>query len=141
MPMERSRYPQNWKAISLAVKQVAKWTCQHCHRPCRMPGEPLLSFIERVQGLSHADLDWVNQTAATTITSHPQRFTLTTAHLDQDPSNNKPSNLAALCSVCHLAYDRPFRQFNHQRKQERKGQLNLFAQQQDMKFLAGTHHD
>lgn len=127
MPMDRSRYPENWNKLALSIKQAANWTCQRCNRPCRMPGEELCEFFERVKGYRHFDLDWVNGTAISTICDHPQRFTLTTAHLDQDPNNNDPSNLAALCSVCHLAHDRPFRQMNRQRKLERKGQLNLFA--------------
>ena len=31
---------------------------------------------------------------------------LATAHLDHDPGNNAPRNLAALCQRCHLAHDR-----------------------------------
>jgi hypothetical protein len=29
---------------------------------------------------------------------YPQRFCLTVAHLDQDPGNNDPANLRALCA-------------------------------------------
>lgn len=126
MPIERNRYPENWPEISLSVKQEANWTCQHCQRPCRKSGETWWEFIERIQGTSHVDLDWINQTAVSTICNYPQRFTLTTAHLDQNPGNNHRENLAALCSVCHLAHDRPFRLANRQRKLERRGQLNLF---------------
>lgn len=50
---------------------------------------------------------------------------LTVAHLDQNPRNNHPSNLKALCSVCHLNHDRPFRKANRKRKLERLGQLAL----------------
>jgi hypothetical protein len=50
---------------------------------------------------------------------------VTVAHLDQDPSNNDPDNLKALCSVCHLEHDRPFRVHNMMRKRERSGQLHL----------------
>ena len=35
------------------------------------------------------------------------RVVLASAHLDHDPSNNDPGNLAALCQRCHLAHDRP----------------------------------
>lgn len=34
------------------------------------------------------------------------RVILATAHLDHDPGNNGPRNLAALCQRCHLAHDR-----------------------------------
>lgn len=35
------------------------------------------------------------------------RVVLASAHLDHDPGNNHPRNLAALCQRCHLAHDRP----------------------------------
>jgi hypothetical protein len=33
------------------------------------------------------------------------RVVLACAHLDHDPTNNRPRNLAALCQRCHLAHD------------------------------------
>ena len=33
---------------------------------------------------------------------------LQVAHLDQNPSNNKESNLLSMCPKCHLNYDRKF---------------------------------
>lgn len=40
------------------------------------------------------------------------RVTLSTAHLDHDPANNRAKNLKALCQICHLQHDRP----EHQRR-------------------------
>jgi hypothetical protein len=37
---------------------------------------------------------------------HQTYVVLAAAHLDQDPTNNSPRNLAALCQRCHLAHDR-----------------------------------
>jgi hypothetical protein len=37
MPIKRELYPNNWEEISLSVKIKAKWTCQHCGKPCRQP--------------------------------------------------------------------------------------------------------
>jgi 5-methylcytosine-specific restriction endonuclease McrA len=34
---------------------------------------------------------------------------LAVAHLDQQPENNHPSNLRALCEKCHLKHDAPYR--------------------------------
>ena len=34
------------------------------------------------------------------------RVFLAAAHLDHDPSNNRPCNLKALCQRCHLLLDR-----------------------------------
>ena len=35
------------------------------------------------------------------------RVVLSTCHLDHDPQNNTPGNLAALCQRCHLLHDVP----------------------------------
>lgn len=35
-----------------------------------------------------------------------RKVVLTTAHLDHDPRNDAETNLLALCSRCHLYYDR-----------------------------------
>lgn len=119
MPMDRSRYPENWDEIALNVKQAANWTCQECGRLCRQPGETLLDFVFRYFDGNLRDNDW------SVIADHPQRYTLTTAHLDQDPGNNDDTNLRALCSVCHLRHDRPFQEANRLAKRERHGQLPL----------------
>jgi hypothetical protein len=34
------------------------------------------------------------------------RVVLASAHLDHDPGNNRPRNLAALCQRCHMLHDR-----------------------------------
>lgn len=34
------------------------------------------------------------------------KIVLTIAHLDHNPANNHPTNLKALCQLCHLRYDR-----------------------------------
>lgn len=114
MPMDKSRYPDNWEAIALAVKNAAEWYCQQCGRPCRQPGEEWGYFACEASAMGWADdLD------------HPQRFTLTVAHLNQDPSDNDPANLRALCAPCHLRHDAPYRKANGQAKRERAGQLSL----------------
>jgi len=116
MPMDLSRYPSNWADIALSVKRAAGWCCEDCGRPCRRPGQRWLDFAQEIwESGWQDDLD------------SPSRFVLTTAHLDQDPGNNDRNNLRALCSVCHLNYDRQFQVFNHMAKLERNtGQLNLF---------------
>jgi 5-methylcytosine-specific restriction endonuclease McrA len=123
MPMERSRYPDNWEAIALQVKESANWVCQNCGRQCRKPGESLYEFIDRIVGGNWRD----NCELCSQIGDHSQRWTLTVAHLDQNPSNNAPSNLKALCSGCHLKHDAPFRKANAYAKRERKGQLTILA--------------
>jgi hypothetical protein len=36
------------------------------------------------------------------------RVVLAAAHLDNNPSNNRLSNLKGLCQRCHMLHDRPF---------------------------------
>ncbi|MGL5806017.1 MAG: HNH endonuclease [Xenococcaceae cyanobacterium] len=39
MPIDSSRYPDNWSEISRSVKEKAKWKCHRCGRQCLKPEE------------------------------------------------------------------------------------------------------
>ena len=136
MPMDRSRYPANWKEIALAVKTAANWTCQECGKPCRRPDESTEELSNRLMELDDtigsswlADLlvDHIDRsTGYWGMTPMPQRFTLTVAHLDHQPENCDRANLKALCSVCHLRYDATHHAASRRRnKEERSGQLTI----------------
>ena len=77
MPMDKARYPADWKAIARQVKEKAGWRCQSCGKQCRKPGEPL----------------------------DTHQRTLTVHHIDHCPENCSPDNLIALCAPCHLRAD------------------------------------
>jgi len=77
MPIDRSKYPANWDAIALAVKESAGWICQPCGKRCYWPGERI----------------------------DDKRYVLTVAHINHDEMDCRPENLVATCSVCHLQYD------------------------------------
>lgn len=119
MPMIRARYPATWDAIALAVKQDAKWCCEHCGKPCRQPKESVQQLAERLANSAWHSQLWDGEVLK------PKRFVLTVAHLDQDPSNCDRANLQALCAVCHLKYDRRFRAKQQQLKAEWHGQLRI----------------
>lgn len=130
MPMDRSLYPPDWEEIALAKKNAANWTCEHCGRPCREPGVDWMDFVMDLLnggGPTGWYADTYEEAADGSYIEKPQRFTLTVAHLDQNPQNNAPENLKALCAPCHLNHDRPFRLHNSYRKKERRGQLNLLT--------------
>lgn len=101
MPMDRSRYPPNWPEISRRIRARAGNRCEWCGAENHQP--------------------------------HPvtgSRVVLTVAHLDDDPSNNADSNLAALCQRCHLTYDAPIhaahaRVTKRRKRDARRGQLPL----------------
>lgn len=77
MPMDRKRYPENWKELALSVKEAAGWRCMACGKQCRRPGEPFKTH----------------------------RNTLTVHHVDHIPENCSRENLIALCAPCHLKAD------------------------------------
>jgi hypothetical protein len=112
MPMQLDRYPPNWSAIAYEVKDRAGWKCEECRKECRKTGESWTDFFDRICRSLAQNQKWGH-------------YTLTVAHLDQNPSNNDPSNLRALCTVCHLKHDRPYRIMNRYAKRERRGQLTL----------------
>ena len=120
MPMQRDLYPPDWEAIALAKRNSTDWKCEHCGKECRRPGESPLEFMERIATNRLSECPVVRE-----YTEYPRRFTLTVGHLDQNPQNNAPENLAALCAPCHLRHDHPHRLANRRRKQERQGQLSL----------------
>jgi hypothetical protein len=72
----RARYPAEWPIISLWVRVCACWRCEWCNA---------------ANGKLHP------------VTG--SRVVLTVAHLDHQPENVAPSNLAALCQRCHNRYD------------------------------------
>lgn len=76
----RKLYGPNWKQISHNIRfGRARGRCEHCG---------VLHGQRRLFGRKHSVV------------------ILTTAHLDQDPTNNSAINLKALCQECHLEYDR-----------------------------------
>lgn len=77
MPMEKDRYPKDWKKIAFSIKEKAGWICQKCGKQCRKPGEPF----------------------------DTHKRTLTVAHLNHIPEDMRLENLKALCAPCHLRYD------------------------------------
>jgi len=79
---QRSRYPKDWKAISLAVRERAGWRCE---------GSPAYPDCRARNGQPHP------VTGSVVI--------LTVAHLDHMPENSADDNLRAICQRCHLTYD------------------------------------
>jgi hypothetical protein len=133
MPMDLSRYPQDWKAIAFQLKEDAEWKCRQCGKPCRKRGESVTDFEKRLSSkwkpLLSEKLEDHERTGV--VQYKPKRFLLTVAHLDQDPSNISSSNLKVLCAPCHLRFDVKFRDYNRRRLLERQGQLSLFPEPGD----------
>lgn len=77
MPIDRSKYPDDWNAIALQIKSDAEWKCMICGKQCRRPGERF----------------------------DTHKRTLTVAHLNHDESDCSNKNLLAACAPCHCRYD------------------------------------
>lgn len=149
-PENRTRYPADWPAISLDAKVRARWRCQHpgCtarqyavgswelrnepgellptwrwlpiggNIPCDMAGGGELSFAE-----ARAVADANNGYGTKYVV-----IVLTVAHLNHQPEDCRPENLAAMCQRHHLAYDHQHHQHNAwATRRSRSGNLELFA--------------
>lgn len=117
MPMDKRRYPENWKEISAYIRfERAGGRCEWCgvvhgavgarDRFGTWHDEDDIHFLNSDVGFSLFG-DFPSMV----------RIVLTTAHLgvpypDGRPGNKhdkmdvRPENLAALCQRCHLNYDR-----------------------------------
>lgn len=94
----RQRYPADWKAIALRIKENAGWKCELCGLEC-IP-----------EGTKVADIG----------RSERAKYTLTVHHKNLKPEDNCDENLIALCSGCHL------RQHRNGRGNVPVGQMVLF---------------
>ncbi len=107
MPMHRSLYPANWPEISRRVRRRAGWRCE-------WPG------CTRKQG------DTAQGKRG------PYKIILTVAHLNHDPADCRPDNLAAWCQPHHLAYDATHHARNAAQTRRRRkldaGQLEMFGE-------------
>ncbi len=108
-PENRARYPKDWKAISLEVREAAGWCCE---------GSPA----------------WPDCRAAN-AEPHPATgsiVVLTVAHLNHQPEDNgEPGNrpnLRAWCQRCHNTYDMPMRRAGiAERARQKAASADLFA--------------
>ncbi|MGI5507465.1 hypothetical protein [Lentzea sp. CA-135723] len=91
-PENQDRYPADWAAVSLAIKQRAGWRCE-CRGECGRPPSHL-DLDQRCRNHHHRPAYGTGS-----------RVVLTTAHLDHVPEHCDPDNLAAMCQGCHLNYD------------------------------------
>lgn len=87
MPIDMRRYPQDWKAISLAIRERDGWRCAHCGAAQGQPNPATGSIV--ILTVAHLG------------TPRPDG----TPGDKHDKMDVRPENLAALCQRCHLRYD------------------------------------
>lgn len=96
-PENRSRYPDDWPEIRVAILRRAlisarPWTVPRCECKGECGRGTHEGRCPNVQGGK------AYGTGSTVV--------LTIAHLDHTPEHNNPDNLRAFCQGCHLFYDR-----------------------------------
>lgn len=123
MPIRREnldRYPADWPAISLRIRQRDGNRCKWCgvenhalggrdsmgrFHPAHAVEERLLRAVWPKEGEEW----WCG------VPGEPRRFlrivriVLTVAHLNHQPEDCADDNLVALCQRCHNVYDMPHR--------------------------------
>lgn len=111
MPFDKTRYPADWKAISLRIRARDEWQCKWCKAKQGQPNPRTGSTV--VLTVAH----------------------LGTPHLDGRPGDKhdkmdvRDENLAALCQACHLRFDIREHMSNAARTRRKKkitaGQLEI----------------
>ena len=111
-PQHRWLYPLDWQQLSAVIRFArAGGRCEHCRRPhgraVHHLGDGRWWDAEadtwrcgRGRALPRLVITCDGPEVLTT------RVVLATAHLDHDPTNNRPRNLKALCQRCHMLHDR-----------------------------------
>lgn len=132
-------YPADWKQISLEAKERAGWKCQHPGCLARQYSIGIWHIVDRAH-------QWAEQYPPEKTYGEARKvaaeawweaqhvggkpcivIVLTTAHLNHDPTDCRPENLAALCQRHHLAHDHHHHQANAQAtRRARAGTLELF---------------
>ena len=87
MPISYSKYPADWKAISLKIRERSGGRCE-CHGLCG------LHRNRRCEERNGEKAKWAKG-----------KIILTVAHLNHDIPDVRDENLRAMCQRCHLRYD------------------------------------
>ena len=112
-PQHRWFYPIDWAQVSASIRfGRAKGRCERCGRP---HGRLVIHLGDGRWWDEDATV-WRNgrgkvitslaEPAARDERLLTTRVILAAAHLDHDPSNNRPRNLKAFCQRCHMLNDR-----------------------------------
>jgi 5-methylcytosine-specific restriction endonuclease McrA len=125
---------KEWKAIRKTILERAGHRCERCNAPDReYVDRPYDRETYMLAGsgavfcaTTGEPLGWILDDQYSG--GHRVKIVLTIAHLDQDPRNNDPANLQALCQRCHNLHDAPHRRRNAgETRRGRKAVGDLFG--------------
>ena len=138
-PENRDRYPADWPAISLRVREESGQKCEFCTAPNatmirRGRAADGRAVWRHATDSAHMNGFYDDGTEAPDSDedictySNPVRVVLTVAHLDHKPENCDRANLRALCQRCHNVYDAPMRRAGiRHRQREAMAVAELFV--------------
>lgn len=109
MPMDRSRYPANWREVSRAIRERSGQRCE-CAGECGDAHDGGRCMAPNGETIRRDGARWELHGGCSLCLGgdqecRPVRVVLTVAHLDHTPANCDPANLRAWCQRCHLRYD------------------------------------
>jgi len=132
-PENKARYPDDWKEISLRIREEAGQKCEWCQKPngqqirCLSPGlwlDPNANWWRDNRGWK------VPHDRAPKLTEGKVvKVILTVAHMNHQPEDCRRENLRALCQSCHLTYDAAHHA-ESRRQTKYENQTELFADDQ-----------
>ena len=126
MPMDRSKYPENWEIISWNVRESQGWKCKFCGvRGGDIGYRDSTGIFHRLYNITDTDDTLMRDAEEYGGVSIPYdarkiKIVLTVAHLNHDTEDNREENLVALCQKCHLRYDSEIHRKNRTVTRRRK---------------------
>ncbi len=134
----KPRYPANWNAIVLRIRQRAGNRCEFCGVRNHSIGGRLKdgSFLPAIPDEHMLMLRWPKPGTIAVCGDYRRserlrviRIVCTVAHLDNKPENCADENLRYLCQRCHLMYDRQLHaQTAYRTRRARKAISDLFEE-------------
>jgi hypothetical protein len=119
-PENAARYPANWNHLAREAKERSGWKCVHMGCGARQyavgvwegdvwhelghVGHELFGAYKDARQMA-AEIQWERCGDEPNAAPKVIVIVLTTAHLDHEPENCAPENLAPMCQRHHLAYD------------------------------------
>ena len=128
-PENKNLYPMNWGEIRERILDRSGNCCEGspAFPDCRVPN---YATGYRTTSGDFIRCDGMMMESADIDGEKIIRIILTIGHIDQDPTNNNKSNLAAWCQRCHLTHDAKQHAataaITRRRKLEQAGQQNIF---------------